>query len=65
MYIVMLVCAMVHVNMTMYIKYRVILSLETPNYWRNAFKCAWMWKETIFNIDYGQVLFSIVPDMCI
>jgi hypothetical protein len=22
--------------------YRMILSLEAPNYWRNAFKCAWM-----------------------
>jgi len=20
--------------------------------WRNAFKCAWMWKETNFSIDY-------------
>jgi len=27
---------------------------------RNAFKCAWMWKETSFNIDYEQVLFCIV-----
>jgi hypothetical protein len=31
----------------------------------NAFKCAWMWKETIFGIDYKQVLFFIVPGMCI
>jgi len=20
--------------------------------WRNAFECAWMWKETSFSIDY-------------
>ena len=33
--------------------------------WRNAFKCAWMWKETSFSIDYEQVLFSIVPGICI
>jgi len=33
--------------------------------WRNAFKCAWMWKETSFSIDYEQVLFSIFPGMCI
>jgi len=33
--------------------------------WRNAFKCAWMWKETGFSIDYEQVLFCIVPVMCI
>ena len=33
--------------------------------WRNAFKCVWMWKETSFSIDYEQVLFSIVPGMCI
>jgi len=33
--------------------------------WRNAFKCAWMWKETTFSIDYEQVLFCIVPVMCI
>ena len=33
--------------------------------WRNAFKCAWMWKETSFSIDYEQVLFCIVPSMCI
>ena len=32
---------------------------------RNAFKCAWMWKETSFSIDYEQVLFCIVPGMCI
>jgi len=31
--------------------------------WRNAFKCAWMWKETSFSIDYEQVLFRIVPGM--
>ena len=31
--------------------------------WRNA--CAWMWKETSFSIDYEQVLFCIVPGMCI
>jgi hypothetical protein len=46
-------------------KYRVILSLEAPNYWRNALKCAWMWKETIFNIYYEHALFCIVPGMCI
>ena len=53
--------------------YRVILSLEAPNkfgkkfsrIWRNAFKCAWMWKETSFSIDYEQVLFCIFPGMCI
>jgi hypothetical protein len=44
---------------------RMIISLETPNYWRNAFKCACMWKETIFSIDYEQVLFCIVPGRCI
>jgi len=33
--------------------------------WRNAFKCAWMWKETSFNFDYEQALFCIVPSMCI
>jgi len=33
--------------------------------WRNAFQCAWMWKETCFSIDYEQVLFCIVPGMCI
>jgi hypothetical protein len=33
--------------------------------WRNAFQCAWMWKETSFSIDYEQVLFCIVPSMCI
>ena len=33
--------------------------------WRNAFKCAWMWKETSFSIDYEQVLFCVVPGMCI
>jgi len=33
--------------------------------WRNAFKCAWMRKETSFSIDYEQVLFCIVPGMCI
>jgi len=33
--------------------------------WINAFKCAWMWKETSFSIDYEQVLFRIVPGMCI
>ena len=33
--------------------------------WRNAFKCAWMSKETIFSIDYEQVLFCIFPGMCI
>ena len=33
--------------------------------WRNAFKCAWMWKETSFSIDCEQVLFCIVPGMCI
>jgi len=33
--------------------------------WRNAFKCAWMWKETSFSIDCDQVLFCIVPGMCI
>ena len=33
--------------------------------WRNVFKCAWMWKETSFSIDYEQVLFCIVPGMCI
>ena len=33
--------------------------------WRNAFKCAWMWKETSFSIDYEQVLFCIEPGMCI
>jgi len=32
--------------------------------WRNAFKCAWMWNETSFSIDYNQVLFSIVAGMC-
>ena len=32
---------------------------------RNAFKCALMWKETSFRIDYEQVLFCIVPGMCI
>ena len=33
--------------------------------WRNAFKGAWMWKETSFSFDYEQVLFCIVPGMCI
>ena len=33
--------------------------------WRKAFKCAWMWKETSFSIDYEQILFCIVPGMCI
>ena len=33
--------------------------------WRNAFKCAWMWKEISFSIDYEQVLFFIFPGMCI
>ena len=33
--------------------------------WRNAFKCAWIWKETSFNIDFEQVLFCIIPGMCI
>ena len=33
--------------------------------WRNAFKCAWMWKQTSFSIDYEQVLFCIVPGMYI
>jgi len=33
--------------------------------WRNAFKCAWMWKETSFSVDYEQVLFCIVPGKCI
>ena len=33
--------------------------------WRDIFKCAWMWKETSFSIDYEQVLFWIVPGMCI
>ena len=33
--------------------------------WRNAFQCTWMWKETSFSIDYEQVLFCIVPGMCI
>jgi len=33
--------------------------------WTNAFKCAWMWKETSFSTDYEQVLFCIVPGMCI
>jgi len=33
--------------------------------WRNAFKFAWMWKETSFNINYEQVLFCIVPGMCL
>jgi len=33
--------------------------------WRNAFKCAWMWKETSFSVDYERVLFCIVPGMCI
>ena len=33
--------------------------------WRNAFKCGWVWKETSFSIDYGQVLFCLVPGMCI
>ena len=33
--------------------------------WRNAFKCAWMWKEISLSIDYEQVLFCIVPGMCI
>jgi len=32
---------------------------------RKAFKCSWMWKETSFSIDYEQVLFCIVPGMCI
>ena len=27
--------------------------------WRNVFQCVWMWKETIFSIDYEQVLFCI------
>jgi hypothetical protein len=39
--------------------------LISPTSWRNVFKCAWMWKETIFSTDYEQVLFCIVPDMCI
>ena len=26
--------------------------------WRNSFKCAWMWEETSFSIDYEQVLFG-------
>ena len=33
--------------------------------WRNTFQCAWMWKETIFSIDYDQVLFFIVPGICV
>ena len=33
--------------------------------WKNSFECAWMWKETSFSIDYEQVLFCIVPGMCI
>jgi len=33
--------------------------------WINAFKCAWMWKETSFSIDNEQILFCIVPSMCI
>ena len=33
--------------------------------WRHAFKCAWMCKETSFSIDYEQVLFCIIPGMCI
>jgi len=33
--------------------------------WRNTFQCAWMWKETSFSIDYEQVLFCVVPGMCI
>ena len=33
--------------------------------WRNAFKCAWMWKETSFSIDYENALFCIVPGRCI
>ena len=33
--------------------------------WRNAFQCAWMWKEASFSIDNEQVLFCIVPGMCI
>jgi hypothetical protein len=45
--------------------YRVILLLEAPDYLRNAFKCAWMCKETIFSISYEQVLVCIVPGMCI
>jgi hypothetical protein len=32
---------------SMFVSYRVVLSLEASNYWRNAFKCAWIWKETI------------------
>ena len=31
----------------------------------NAFECAWMRKETSFSIDCEQVLFCIVPSMCI
>ena len=33
--------------------------------WRNIFKWAWMWKETSFSIYYEQVLFFIVPGICI
>jgi hypothetical protein len=29
--------------------------------WRNAFKCAWMWKETSFSVDYEQVIFASFP----
>jgi hypothetical protein len=30
-------------------------------YWRNAFKCTWIWKQTIISIDYQHVQFCTVP----
>ena len=29
--------------------------------WRNVFKCAWMWKEASFSIDYEQSCFASFP----
>jgi hypothetical protein len=45
--------------------YGLILSLEAPNYWKNALKCAWMWKETFSAPIMSRSCFCIVPRMCI
>jgi len=44
---------------------RPTLWVKYSRIWRNTFKCAWMWKETSFSIEYEQVLFCIILVMCI
>ena len=52
-------------NQTTQRRYTSTLWEKYSRIWRNAFKCAWLWKETSFSIDNEQVLFCIVPGICI